>query len=77
MSIRDRENNTNKERGVWRIWDALFLSSAISVIKDSEDARKDKNKFKKLIVSWIFAIIITIIIFVILWWIIMGFINRR
>jgi len=69
VSIRDRENKTNKEKGIWRIWDAMFLSSTVSVIKDSEDARQDNNKFGKLLVSWLFAIIITVVIFVILWWI--------
>lgn len=38
MSARQGKYKTNIEKGIWRIWDAMFLSSIISVIKDSEDA---------------------------------------
>ena len=58
-----------KNKETWRIWDALFSSSLFSVLIDSEGARKDDEKFKNLLGSWLVAIIFTVVLFVVLWWI--------
>ena len=70
MNRKNAGNKNIKEKQTWRIWDSLFLSSAVSVIKDSEDTRKDTKKFNHLLFSWLFAIVFTVILFVFLYWIV-------
>lgn len=65
MNKKIEKNNDMKEKETWRVWDALFFSSTVSIIKDSEDARKDTKMFKHLFLSWLFAIVFTVIFFLI------------
>lgn len=66
-----KEDNRNKrEKNTWRIWDALLFSSLVSVVKDGEDAKKDAQKFNRLILSWLITIVFTVILFSILFWIV-------
>jgi len=67
--MRKKDGRNHKEKEVWRIWDALFFSSLISVVKDSEDAKEGAKEFNRLLLSWLFAIVFTVILFSILFWI--------
>lgn len=61
---------TKKKKESWRFWDAILSSSLFAVIADSEEARKDDQKFKQLILSWLFAVLIAGIVFGVVWWLI-------
>lgn len=67
MTKKDMRNPQPKEK--WKIWDAVFFSSMISLIKDNEDAQTDDEKFKQLIYQLLF-VVFTALIFTIAFWVI-------
>ena len=68
LTKKDAQNPQPKEK--WKIWDAVFFSSMISLIKDNEDAQTDDEKFKQLIYQLLFAVVFTALIFTIAFWVI-------
>jgi len=68
LNKKDAQNPQPKES--WKIWDALFFSSMISLIKDNKDAQTNDEKFKQLIYQLLFAVIVTAMFFTIAFWVI-------
>ena len=68
LTKKDTRNPQPKEK--WKIWDAVFFSSMISLIKDNEDAQTDDEKFKQLIYQLLFVVVFTALIFTIAFWVI-------
>ncbi|HSO56737.1 MAG TPA: hypothetical protein VLQ66_00755 [Paenisporosarcina sp.] len=68
MTKKDVQNPQPKEK--WKIWDAVFFSSMISLIKDNKEAQTDDEKFKQLIYQMLFAMVFTALVFAIAFWVI-------
>jgi hypothetical protein len=54
----------------WKIWDSIFFSGILSLMKDSKDAENDEKKFKQLLYQLLFGIVLTVILFALGFWII-------
>ena len=63
-------NEHDKKKEYWKLWDVVFNSGIFSFIKDSQDAQNDDKKFKRMLLQILFGIIFTVFLFVMAFWII-------
>ncbi|MDW2878672.1 MULTISPECIES: hypothetical protein [Bacillaceae] len=55
-----------KKRETWKLWDAMFTSGILSLLKDGEEAQTDDKKFRQLLWQLLFGVIFTFLLFIIL-----------
>lgn len=55
-----------KKRETWKLWDAMFTSGILSLLKDGEEAQTDDEKFRQLLWQLLFGVIFTVLLFIIL-----------
>ncbi|WP_243357189.1 hypothetical protein [Bacillus litorisediminis] len=65
-----KNENENKDKEIWKFWDAIFTSGLLSFFKDSQEAQNDDKKFKQMLLQILFGIISSVIIFVVGFWIV-------
>lgn len=67
----DNQNNEeNKSKENWKLWDAVFSSGLLSFFKDNQEAQNDDKKFKQLLFQLLFGLIFTAFLFGIGFWIV-------
>lgn len=55
-----------KKRETWKVWDAIFTSGILTLLKDGAEAQNDDNKFRELLWQLLFGVIFTVFLFIIL-----------
>lgn len=65
-----KNDEENKEKENWKLWDAMFTSGLLSFFKDSQEAQNDDKKFKQLLFQLVFGLIFTALLFGIGFWIV-------
>ena len=65
----EEKEKEKQKKETWRLWDAIFTSSFISLFNDAEEAKHDEKKFKSLLYQFLFGIVFTVILFAVLFWI--------
>lgn len=67
--LNDKNGKDTGNKETWKLWDIIFTSGLFSFLKDSQEARNDDKKFKKMLLQILFGIIFTVILFAIGFWI--------
>lgn len=69
IHLDNKNDEENKGKENWKLWDAVFSSGLLSFFKDSQEAQNDDKKFKQLLFQLLFGLIFTALLFGIGFWI--------